>query len=53
MRVCGVKPKASSPQLYNAWMTDGHDREFKGSGLGIWDSLCQSVFDREREEFGV
>lgn len=31
----GVKPKALSPQLYNAGMTGGHDREFQGSGLGI------------------
>lgn len=47
----GVKPKALSPQPYNAWMTGGHDWEFQGSGPGIRDSLCQSFF--ERKEFGV
>ena len=53
MCVCvyGVKPKALPPQLDDTRMTGGHDWEFEGSGPGIWDSLCESVF--KRKEFGV
>lgn len=33
----GVESKASPLHFHNPGTTGGHDREFQGSGLGIWD----------------
>lgn len=46
-----MKPEALPLQQYDDGMRGSLDLEFARSGLGIWDSLCQSIY--KRKEFAM